>query len=166
MNRKKYRQIWMILLLLLGGGSYFLFTEGQELNEKIGYAEGARAQLSRDLRSGNQLSADLRKLDSLTINEKDITALDVLRFINLEQQDLEINLGTPKQQRVGGTNLYERKITISGTRSYGEIMKYLDQFYNTQQLFLKSISLQKPRQRSDDGKLSMNLSVVIYGIEK
>ena len=41
MNRKKYRQIWMILLLLLGGGSYFLFIEGQELNEKIGYAEGA-----------------------------------------------------------------------------------------------------------------------------
>lgn len=166
MTRTKFKWLCLISIALILGAAFFAFNKTQEMKFDIARAERDKDRLTRDLRAGAQVSADLKTLDDLTIDQSTSTKLDVLRYLGLEDRDVEFTESGQSSRRMGETVLFIRnfKLKPSGDVSYAEALRLVDWVHNNKAAVVTDVLL---KQGSGFGDvINVEIGGTLYGLQK
>lgn len=166
MTRTKFKWICLISIALILSGSFYAFSKTQELKLDISRAERDKERLTRDLRAGAQVSADLKKLDGLTLDQNTSTKLDVLRYLGLEDRDVDFKESGQSTRKIGATTLFIRDFNLSPSHevSYAEALRLIDWMHNNKAAVVNNVKLNPGMGYGDVVKLEMGGT--LYGLQK
>lgn len=164
MTRTGNRRLWLIIILGLLVGAYYVLGIAQDRQIDISSAEAKKNQLQRDLRAGNLFSAALADLDNFTINENNATTLDILRHLGLEESVIDYQTRSRSIRPIAGTDLYVRRFTLEGTMSFANAMSQIDWLHNTNKVVINQIELEPGAEYGD--VVTFKLEGTLYGIRK
>lgn len=164
MKRSLFRNLWIIFIIAMIGTGYFIFRKAEHQKEILGRVQSRLEQQRRELRNIRNLSASLAELDSLTIDEKTATQLEVLRHLDLEQGKYDFNLRGKQTKKAGGTDVYLRDFILKYTAPYPEALAFVDAFHNNKKVVLTDF---KMRQGSGyEYSTEIEFQGRLYGLEK
>ena len=164
MNRTTFRNIMILVSVLLAGSSLFFYYRGKGTKAEIEMLTYSLIALQQELENVARLSASLTELDQMTIDEKTATQLNLLRHLNIEQDSFLFSVLTRQSQTVGETQLYARGIDLQTTLSYPDTLKLMDDLYNTKKLQITAIEMEP--EYPVTGRVQMKLSGFVYGLDK
>ncbi len=164
MTRTGTRRMWIMIVLLLLAGAYSTMRKAQEFHVEIASEEARREQLARDLRAGNLFSAALADLDNFTINEKESTTLDILRYLNLEESTIKYETRSHSVKPIAGTKLNIRQFSLSGNMAYAEALGQVDWLHNTNKVVIERVNLSPGNDFGDN--VLLRIEGTLYGLNK
>jgi hypothetical protein len=88
------------------------------------------------------------KLDTLTMDERRSTQLDVLKYLGLEMINLDFRIDGRESRSVGDTALIVRTVTVQTRKPYQEVMAQIDQLFESGKFNIVNLNIQ----RGDEGK--------------
>jgi hypothetical protein len=164
LSRASYRNIWLLLLLMLLGLALMVFNMGRGARQEIDTKTMQLNNLTRELDNASRRSTALTELDKLTINEKTATRLDILRHLGLEQTDYAFAVNAHQDRIIGDTTLYLRSVKLEAQLSYDDAMNLLDRLQDTRKIVLSKITIGRSSDVGD--KVSLSIEGTIYGLDK
>lgn len=165
MTRSKFRRFWMITLGLMLAAVMYSYNKYTETGMNIDSMKYQVDNLTLQQQTGNQLTASLADLDSRTINERESTRLDILRYLGLEESRLGISISPAVERNIGGTRVATRDVVISGEMRFEDALSQLDYFYNTKKISIRYVEM-VPTKESYDGVVKFSLGGMVYGLQK
>ena len=164
MSRTTFRNLWILIVLVLLVASVIIFRQSQDYQKKIDRANSTHKKLTRELRSGAQLSAALANLNNLTIDENKATRLDILRHLGLEKKDLKFQISSKAEQTIGYTKLYIRQFRLSGDIPYRDVLEQIDSLHATNKVAIGIVTLEGGKEYGDVTKFEIRGK--LYGLDK
>lgn len=164
MNRTTFRNIWLLLMLVMVGLSFLVFRQGQTEQDNIANYTFQLNALKAELENAAKRAVALEELDKLTINEKTATRLDILRHLGLEQSGYDFQVNARQVKVVGESNLDLRVVQLQANMSYDDSMNLMDRLHETKKIVISKIELRKSSESGD--KVYLILEGTIYGLEK
>ncbi len=165
MTRSKFKKIWMLAVAICVIISLYMYQQGEKYQAKVMRQTSKKNQLSSTLRVGNKLSSDLIKLDNFTINERGVTKLDVLRFLGLENSNMNVSISGKTAKKTGKIPLFQRDFSMTGKLPYSAVLDQIDTIHNTKKVIITDISLQVPKKNVGD-LVEFDIKGVLYGLDK
>lgn len=168
MKRTVFRNIWLVLILILGVSAWLLYQRANDMVAQIDRVEGNLLLLKRERNNVEQLSKSLEQLDRLTVDERYTTRLDLLRHLDLETANHEFIVRSPQAKEVGNTTLYIRDFTLKAIMPYADALALADQLHSNRKTVLSSYEVSavlKNQERYGDW-VNMKIDGAIYGLEK
>jgi hypothetical protein len=164
MSRRGYRNamFFCLIIQLILAGVIFSRTQGLEI--EISAAETNLISVQQERDNMARLSAALTELDQLTINETNLTQLDILKYLDLAQTDMKVSMKSVEEKQFGSGSLKVRTIELEGAMPYPAAMNFIDRFHNNRKLIIRSIVMKvddKERQN-----ISFSVEGTLYGLNK
>ena len=156
----------MVVIGVVLFSAFIAFNQAQEYKMKADRAMRERDVYTRKLQANAQISADLRKLNESTIDQNTSTKLDVLRYMDLADDDIVLNESGETLRKVGRTNLYVRRFSVRPrvNVSYNEALRLADRMVNNPAVVVNEISLKVGKGYGDSTELEIRGT--LYGLEK
>ena len=164
MTRSTFRNIWILLNLVLLGLAFMAFQWGGQEQETIALHTAQLRTLKSELEHAERRSVALEELNKLTINEKTATRLDILRHLGLEQSDYDFQVNARLVKQISGVNLYLRIIRLQGSISHDQAMALLDRLHETRKIVISKVELKRSTKPGD--MVDLVMEGTIYGLEK
>lgn len=168
LNRATFRNLWLLVSLLLIGAAWFMFQKGQESQEFVRRIENTIKQLKIEKNNQEALSLALDKLDKLTLDERNATRLDILRHLDLQATGYKFQLQERQNNDVGETALYTRKFTLNATLPYAQALSLADKLHTNAKVVLDEYKVEQVNLVDDifGDAVRLQLSGTLYGLEK
>lgn len=163
-SRKMFRNVVVLVSLLLFALSYFAFRYGQQVRQEIQMLGYDLAALEQELQNTARRSANLAELDGLTISEAEATRLNIMRHLGLEQTNYDFEVANRQIQQVGDVELYTREALLKTQLPYAETLTLLDRLYNTGKLAMAEITLKTSSAYGD--MVDMEVTGNIFALRK
>lgn len=164
MNRKSFRNMWLLTIVVLVGLALLAFQTGKSERMSISNQNMNLQSLRVELDNAARRADLLKELDSLTINEKTATRLDILRHLGLEQSGYDFTVNARQIKPVGDATIFQRNVRLETDLSYQGAMKLVDALHETRKIVITSIELKKSGMPGD--MVHLTLEGNIYGLEK
>ena len=143
----------------------YAYNTSEDLSADISRSVRKKDKLTRELRTGNQLTAALATLNGRTIDESDVTRLNLLRYLGIEEAKLEFLPQQPAEASIGRTKLFTREFIVKGVDTYASALEQLDFFYDTQRARIDTVTV-TPSKKGYGDLVSYELRGIIYGLRK
>lgn len=146
--------------------TFFAFNKAQEYETQTGYQEKKRSDLARKLRAGAQVSADLRTLNESTMDQAASTKLDVLRYMNMQDDDINLNESGQVDRKVGASQITVRNFTLTPNEelTYHNALRLVDRMHNNKRIVVESVSLKAGSGYEDS--TAVTIKGKLYGLQK
>lgn len=164
MNRKSFRNIWILTMVVIVGMVFVAYRSAEDAKMAIRSRNFDLRNLQVELDNAARRAELLKELDSLTINEKTATRLDILRHLGLEQSGYEFIVNARQVKIIGDANLYQRMVRLSTDIPYANAMMLIDRLHETRKIVINKIEMKRSSQMGD--KVSITIEGNIYGLEK
>lgn len=143
MTRSGLRNLTLLGLVCMAAASVTLWMQVQKAQERVLQLRGALESRRSELNNLNFLVAAQDKLDSLTMDERRSTQLDVLKYLNLEKIKLDFRIESRESRAVGDTNLIARTVTVQARQPFVEIMRLVDLLFASGKFNVSTLTLQR-----------------------
>lgn len=166
MTRTKFKWFCITAIVIVLGTALFAFNKTQDMKLEIARAEREKDRLTRKLRAGAQVSADLKKLDDLTIDQNTSTKLDVLRYLGLEDRDIEFVERGQTSRKIGTSILFVRNFTLKPMEEvgYSDALRLVDWMHNNKAAVVNDIVLKGGNGYGD--VTDLEIQGTLYGLQK
>jgi hypothetical protein len=164
MSRRGYRNLMFFCLIFQLTLAGIIFSKAQDLETEISNAENNLVAVQQERDNMARLSAALAELDQLTINETDLTQLDILKYLDLAQTNITVTMKGAEEQQLGGGSLKVRTIGLDGTMPYPAAMNFIDRFHNNRKLIIRSITMKVDDK--DRQNIAFSVEGTLYGLTK
>jgi len=165
MTRSGSKKLYMAVIMLLLATAYYVHGRNKERQMEIDGYTRQYERLGLELKSGNKLSSALADLDSFTINEYKVTHLDILRYLSLEESNMEFNVKGKESRKVAGAEVFVRRFTLYGVMPYSEALDQVDWLYNTKKVVINHVKLAQMAEGYGD-LVKMTIEGTLYGLDK
>lgn len=167
MNRSTFRNVWITSVALLLGSSFWLYQMYEAQRLEIQSAETMQEQLARERQASRDTSADLSRLDKLTIDERKTTTLDIIRHLEIAEPKNVLPYSTTSrvEKVVGTTTLYVRQFSLTTKMSYSQAMGEVARFYRMGKVVINRVSVE-PISGTYDDTVNMKIEGTLYGLQK
>jgi hypothetical protein len=172
MTRRGYRNVMLLVLVVQLVLAAWIFGSAQTLETRILAQQGLLTQLEQERANTARLSAATAELDQLTINETNLTFVDVLRHLDLADSKFTVSINAVEDRAIGGGVLKVRTLTINGTQPYPAAMNFMDNLHNSRKLVIREFRLQQAQVEAQSttnnptGLVDFTLVGVMYGLAK
>ncbi len=168
MKRTVFRNIWLFLIFVLGVSAWLLYQQANGLAAQIDRVDGNLLLLNRERNNVEQLSKALEQLDSLTVDERYTTRLDLLRHLDLETANHEFIVRSPQTKEIGNTALYIRDFTLMATMPYADALALADRLHANGKTVLSSYKVTTILRNQElyGDWVNLEINGAIYGLEK
>jgi hypothetical protein len=165
MNRRGILTLWGVLLVMLLVGTLVVFEFNSSETIVIQQHQSDLAASRQELENVSRLSTALKKLDQLTIDENTATRLEILRHLQMENNDYNIVIGARSPHVVGSVALTQRQITITADLSYADAMALADRVYNQGRMNVTGVTLSNAPDNSG-AEVEIKIEGMLYGLDK
>jgi hypothetical protein len=165
MNRRSVLTLWAVLLVMLLIGTLVVFKFSSSEKTVIQQRQSDLAASRQELENVSRLSTALKKLDQLTIDENTATRLEILRHLQMENNDYNIIIGSRSPHVVGSVSLTQRQITIIADLSYADAMALADRVYNQGRMNVTGVTLSNAPDASG-AEVEVKIDGMLYGLDK
>lgn len=162
--RSQLRLIWIALVLVLSVGGLLAFRSAHQTRALIDQRLLELDAAYRELENAERLSAAVKELDEMTIDERTATRLEILRHLGLEQNNYRVEIASRQAQQVGSNALYLRNLKVTAALPYPAGMGLVDRLHNTRKMVLSSVTLEPDTETP--GYVRFIIEGPIYGLEK
>ena len=168
LTRANFRNLWLLVSVLLIGGGWFMFQKAQERAQDVDRVIRTINQLRIEKNNQQALANALQKLDSLTLDERNATRLDILRHLDLQATGYKFRLQDRQGEEEGGITLYTRKFTLNTTLPYSQALNLADKLHNNPKVVLDTYKLSRVTLLDDiyGDAVQLELHGTLYGLEK
>ncbi|MDD9912130.1 MAG: hypothetical protein OXQ96_03665 [Alphaproteobacteria bacterium] len=168
MGRTSFRNLWLCVVVILLGTAWFLFQKAEKVWASISQTEAMIIQLRREKNNVENLSASLTELDSLTVDERNTTRLDLLRHLNLETKDYKFSLVSRQEEQLGGIKLFVRKFELATELPYAKALQLADTLHANKKVVLHSYVMFPVGSSANmyGDLVSIKMKGSLYGLEK
>ncbi len=164
MTRSTTRNILLLMTFVLVGGALFMKNQNTVIQTDTQAVENNITRLRTQQKQASQVSTDVALLDKRTMNEKNATRLGILRYLGLEESDLDYETRAVNVRKVSGTNLYTRSFSIRGRMSYADALERIDAFNASEKIVIDRILLTPGEGYGDI--VNVEIGGVFYGLDK
>jgi hypothetical protein len=164
MNRTTFRNIMILVSLVLAGLALLFYFQGKKAQANVQTDTYTLQALRQELDNVARLSAALTELDQMTIDEKTATQLNLLRHLNIEQNDFYFQVMSRQVLTLGESSVISRQVELQTKLPYPETLKLMDDLYNTKKLQVVSIEMEPVYPLN--GNVALKLTGNVYGLEK
>lgn len=164
MSRRGYRNLMFFCLIIQLILASVIFSRAQGLETEISAAEGNLVSVQQERDNIARLSAALTELDQLTINETNLTQLDILKYLELAQTDIKVIMKGAEEKQFGTGSLKVRTIELEGAMPYPAAMNFIDRFHNNRKLIIRSVVMKVDEK--DRQNIGFTVEGTLYGLNK
>lgn len=164
MSRRGYRNVMLLCLIIQLIFASLIFSRAQDVELEISAAEAALISAKQEQENIARLSAALAELDRLTINENNLTQLDILKYLELAQADVKVSMRGAEEKQFGNGSLKIRTIGLEGAMPYPSAMNFIDRFHNNRKLIIRSVSMKVDEK--DRQNIGFTVEGTLYGLKK
>lgn len=143
MTRSGLRNLTILCLVCMVISAVVLWMQVQKAQERVVQLQGALDARQTELNNLNFLVAAQDRLDTLTMDERRSTQLDVLKYLGLEKIKLDFRIDSRESRAVGDTNLIVRTVTVQARKPYSEVMQLVDQLFASGKFNVSTLTLQR-----------------------
>jgi hypothetical protein len=165
MTRTSLFNICVLVLVICAAVAGLLWWQIGKAEEQLVTLRSTLSQKQAELANLSAMTEAQEKLDTLTLDERTSTQLDILKHLNLEQIDLNFTLNSRETRTVGDTNLIVRTVNLQVTQSYPEVQTLIDQLYANGKLQIRGLELIASEEPMNDA-VSLRMEGMLYSIEK
>ncbi len=165
MNRSSLRSTSLLVVALCSAAGMGCYYQSTKKLVEIDGLNSEKYQRQEELNNINRLSSQLDELDSLTLDERVATQLDILRHLGLSQMDLTFQIDARETQQASGVNLFIRGMRIENTMTYSSALKLIDMLQANRKMMIKNVEF-FPGDPTKVDSVRVSLSGKIFGLEK
>ncbi len=143
MTRTNLRLLTILFLMCMIICGFLLYWQVQKQQVRVQELESSRAARQLEFDNLRFLVISQDKLDSLTMDERLSTQLDVLKYLGLEKIKLDFRIDGRDSRSAGDTTLIARNVTVQARKSYQEINALVDQLFNSGKFNIVNLTLTK-----------------------
>jgi hypothetical protein len=148
MTRSALRLLTILGLLCMAVSALLLWWQVQKQQERVMQLRDNLIARQAEFANLTFLVAAQDKLDTLTMDERRSTQLDVLKYLGLEKINLDFRIDGRESRSVGDTALIVRTVTVQARKPYQEVMTLIDQLFESGKFNIVNLNIQ----RGDEGK--------------
>jgi hypothetical protein len=163
-TRQGFTKLMLLITVLLLLAAVLVFRQTQAQGEELAMKQQGLAELQNELDNMAKLSTLLNQLDSLTIDEKTSTRLNLQRHLGLEQSGYKFDVLSKQNRQLDSVALYLRQIEIDTELPYAAALALADRLHNTKKIVLNRLTLS--RSSAPGQMVQLKYAGTLYGLDK
>ncbi len=165
MTRSGIRNFTLLLLLCMTISAVLIWMQVRNTQDQVQQQSGVRDTLQNEFNNLTFQVALQDKLDTLTMDERRATQLDVLTYLGLETLPIDFRIDNREARTVGDATLIVRNVTILTRDDYHAVMALVDKLYGSGKFNISTLTFN----RGDEtiaGHTAMELQGRLFSLEK